>query len=84
MLRQFQALPLIVGALAAIETLGLGGHAFIDQLGDGLAVFEDKGHVPRPHFQHSAATATIRAEARIEEARIVRAEFAQLDRKSVV
>src|SRR6267154_977661 len=80
MLAQLQALRLIVRADAlAVHGVGPRQHFLVYQPADDLAVLEDERHFARAHFQHRAralpAGAGI-AEAGIEEARIVHAEFA--------
>src|SRR5580704_7087877 len=80
MLRQFEALRLIVRAdAAAVKLVRPRQHFLVDQAADDLAVLEDERHFARAHFQHraraQAAGAGI-AKTRIEEAGIVHAEFA--------
>src|SRR5277367_2271889 len=79
-LRKLQALRLIVRTDAlTVHRIGPSQHFFVDQAADDLAVLENERHFARAHFQYRtrtfAAGAGI-AEAGIEEARIVHAEFA--------
>src|SRR4051794_7234064 len=80
MLRQLQALRLVIGADAgAIQRVGLRDHLLVDETPDELSVFEDERHLARTHFEHRAAALPARpriAEPRIEEARIVDAKLA--------
>src|SRR6202041_3872465 len=80
MLRQFQALRLIVRADAlAVRGAGPRQHFFIHQPANDLAVLENERHLARAHFQHRARALSAGAgiaEAGIEEAGIIHAEFA--------
>src|SRR3569833_1750760 len=80
MLRQFQALRLVVGADAlAVHRRGPRQHLLVDEAADDLAVLEEERHLARAYYENGAralpAGAGI-AEAGIEEAGIVHAEFA--------
>jgi hypothetical protein len=56
MLGQLQALALVVGLeVRAIELIGQGGHAFIDQPAHDLPVFQHEGRLVAAHLQHPAA-----------------------------
>jgi hypothetical protein len=58
---------------------GTLGHMLVDKPADGLAVFDDEGHVVRPHFQNRAradTTGARMAEAWIEETGIMHPELA--------
>src|SRR5262245_55882035 len=72
-LRQSEALAVVggEGAFGAVGDEGRGGELFEDEAADGLAVFEDEGHVARADFEHSLALGVGDAEAGIEEAGIV-------------
>src|SRR5579862_4341917 len=78
-LRQFEALRLIVRAdTAAVKLVWTRQHSFVDKPADDLAVFEDERHFARAHLEHGSRSEAARsgvAETRIEEARIVHAEF---------
>ena len=80
MLGQLEALRLVVRADAhAVERRWPRQHLLIDQTADDLAVLEDERHLARAHLQHragAAAAGALVAEARIEEAGVVHAEFA--------
>ncbi len=80
MLGELQALRLVVGAEAgAVEDRGALGHRLVDEAANGLAMFEDEGHLVAAHFQHRPAAGTAgggMAEAGIEEAGIMDAELA--------
>src|SRR5512140_2633434 len=80
MLRQFQMLRLIVRADAlAVERVGPRHHVLVDKPADNLAIFENEWHFARAYFENrarSCSAGTGIAEARIEEACIVHAEFA--------
>lgn len=73
MLRQLQALSLVVRAGLSVEALRPLGHALIDEARHDLPVFEDERHLARAHLQHGAgalAPSRRMAEAWIEEAGI--------------
>src|SRR2546430_8458079 len=80
MLRQLEALGLVVGAEAlAIERLGPLQHLLVDRAADGLAVLEDERPLARAPFEPRPRAAPAGAgitEAGVEEARIVHAELA--------
>src|ERR1700722_12904103 len=80
MLREFQALRLIVGADAlAVERVGAREHLLVAEAADDLAVLDDERHLARAHFEDgtgAAAAGAGIAEAGIEEAGIMDAEFA--------
>src|SRR6202790_1639529 len=80
MLAQLQALRLVVRADAlAVEGVGPRQHFLVDQAPDDLAVLEDEWHLARAYLQYRARTLAAGAgiaEARIEEARVMHAEFA--------
>src|SRR3954469_25064443 len=80
MLRQLQALRLVVGADAlTVKRLRALQHFLVYKPADDLPVLQDERHLARAHFQHRAratpAGAGI-AEPGIEEASIVHAELA--------
>src|SRR5437899_1957653 len=79
MLRQLEALALIVRSLRlAVEQLRPCVERLVVTPADGLAVLEYERHLVAAHFEHSTrAGASVggRAKTRIEEARIVHAEF---------
>jgi len=80
MLGQPQVLRLVIRADAlAVESIGPGHHAFVDQAADDLAMLDNERHLAGTHLQYRPGTAPARAriaEARIEEARVMDAEFA--------
>src|SRR5689334_18266112 len=80
-LGEHRALMLVAGAgLLAVEDVGLGCHALECQLADGLAVLDHERDVAGAHLQRRAGAAAVPvgrvAEARIEEAGVVRAQLA--------
>src|SRR6187399_528334 len=69
MLRQFQALRLVVRADAlTVQRVGARQHGLIDEPADDLPVFENEWQFARAHLEHRAAA--LPARARIAEARI--------------
>src|ERR1019366_6333030 len=80
MLGKLQSLRLVVGADAlTVHGVGPRQHFFVDQAADDLAMLEDERHLARAHFQHGAGALPAGpgiAEAGIEEAGIMHAEFA--------
>src|SRR3569623_192530 len=80
MLGQFQPLPLIVrGDAGAVQCVGLRQHLLINEATDDLTVFENEGHLARAHLEHRTRSLPARAriaEAGVEEARVMDAEFA--------
>src|SRR5258708_7329165 len=80
MLGQLQALGLVIRTdAAAIEGVGPRQHMFVDQAADDLIVLDNERHLVGPHLQHRAGASPPGArvtEARIKEAGVVDAEFA--------
>src|SRR5262245_33836041 len=80
MLRQLQALRLVVGAeISAVERGRARAHALVDETPDDLAVLQDEGHFMAAHFEDRAAARPARrrmAESGVEEAGIMDAELA--------
>ena len=65
----------------AVEPVRGGGEALVAQPAHGLAMLQHEGHVAGAHLQHGAAplpAGRVVAEAGIEEAGVVDAEFADL------
>ena len=77
---KLEALRLIIGAkAAAIKRIRQFSHALVNKTSNSLAIFENEGHIMRAHFEHRArtrATGFCSTKARIKEARIMDAEFA--------
>src|SRR4030095_2315855 len=80
MLGELQALRLIVRTDAlAVQFLRPRKHFLVDQTADNLSMFENERHLSRTHFKNGAralAAGSGISKTRIEEARIVDAEFA--------
>src|ERR1700732_2539343 len=80
MLRQRQALALVGGAdRGAVELVGPGDQALVDEAADDLAVLDQERHFVRAHFEDGAAAgapALGGAEAGIEENGVMHPEFA--------
>src|SRR6202044_3649596 len=69
MLRQLEALRLVVGADAfAVERVRARQHLLVDEAADDLAVLENERHFARTHLEHGAGAAA--AGAGIAEAGI--------------
>src|SRR6202171_4729995 len=79
-LRQLEALGLVIRAdAAAVKLVRPRQHFLVHQTADDLAVFKNERHFARTHFQYRARARAAGAgitKARIEEAGIVHAEFA--------
>ena len=78
MLREPQALALIVRAAGAVEFGGAHRQGFEDQARNGLAVFEQERGFVAAHFEHatrSGAAGFERAKARIEAPGVVHAKL---------
>src|SRR5581483_8566186 len=78
-LRQLQALALVVGAVLAVEARRAVGERLVDEARDGLAVLEQERRLVAPHLEYASGADAVglrRAEAGVEEARVVDAELA--------